>query len=638
MKSEANMIKTNLRHQKLLLSLLLIGTLLFVYGQVIHFTFANIDDQLYVTQNSHIQKGISFSGVVSFFTSSYAANWHPLTLLSLMIDHDIYGVNAGGYHFTNLFFHIVNTLLLFFLLNKMTGSIYRSLLVAALFGLHPMHVESVAWISARKDVLSTFFWLLTIWVYTSYIKQQDIVKYALVLIFFALGLMSKPMIVTLPFVLLLLDYWPLNRSISIKNLIIEKIPLFVLTVASSVVTYIVQKQAGAVVTIENFPLDARIYNAIVSYARYIEKALLPLNLSVYYPHPGMWPIWQVILSGCLIILLSILILRKLNRFPYLTVGWLWYLGTLVPVIGIVQVGSQAMADRYSYIPFIGLFIMMVWGVPELIRNFPHKKNVLGMISVLIIVVFSFLSWQRCQLWRDNVALWTDALKNYEIAFAYNIRGISYVEKGNYSQAIRDYNAALAIKPDAEFYNNRATAYAAVKQYEQAFNDINRAIRIKPTYADAYYNRGLFYYELGKFGLAVLDFTTAVSIKPDMYDAFLSRGVAFGSLRQYEKALADFNQALSIHSNLLQAYYNRGIVYNVYQRYSIAIDDFTEAVRIKPDYAEAHNYLGIVLEKTGRYEEAMNHFKIALQIKPDYRDADRNLRAVVVKMKESVNGH
>lgn len=626
-------MKINLRYRELLISLLLTGMVLLVYGQVAHFDFNNIDDQLYVTQNYHIQNGISIGGIVTVFTSSQIANWHPLTLLSLMIDHEVYGLNAGGYHLTNLLFHIINTLLLFFLLSKMTGTVYRSLLVAALFGLHPMHVESVVWISERKDVLSAFFWLLTIWAYAVYVKNPGIKNYIPVFVFFALGLMSKPMVVTLPFVLLLLDYWPLNRLKVKKVLLLEKIPLFILTILSCVITYLVQKQAGAVGTIENFPLDVRIYNAIVSYYRYLEKALLPLNLSVYYPHPGMWPIEQVVLAGSVIVLLSILIWKKKECCPYLPVGWLWYLGTLVPVIGIVQVGSQSMADRYSYIPLIGLFIMVVWGVPDLIKNRPYKQIVLGFITGLMIIVFSFLSWQRCQLWGDNVALWTDALSNYKIAFAYNLRGLSYIEKGNYSRAIEDYSAALAIQPDAEFYSNRATAYGALKQYGQAFDDINHALKIKPAYADAYYNRGLFYYELGKFDLAVLDFTSAVSIKPDMYDAFVSRGVAFGSQKQYEKALADFNQALNIHPNFLQAHYNRGIVYNIYQQYNLAINDFTKVLRIKPDYAEAHNYIGMALSKTGRYEEAMSHFKEALQIKPDYMDAARNLRDVKARMRK-----
>ena len=627
------MKKINRRYQKFLIYLLLTGMLVLVYGQVIHFEFANIDDHLYVTRDYHIHNGMDISGIVWAFTSSHVANWHPLTSLSLMIDHDLYGLNAGGYHATNLFFHLINTLLLFSLLSKMTGTVYRSLFVAVLFALHPMHVESVAWVSARKDVLSAFFWLLTMWAYARYTMCPGIKRYSLVFIFFALGLMSKPMVVTLPFVLLLLDYWPLQRSVSIKNLVIEKIPLFVLSIASSVVTYIVQKQAGAVGTIENFPLDVRIYNAIISYSRYIEKAILPLNLSVFYPHPGTWPIGQVILVGCLIILLSILILRKSDRYPYLPVGWLWYLGTMVPVIGIVQVGSQAMADRYSYIPFIGLFIMTAWGVPDLMKQWPYKKAALSFSAVLIMIAFSFLSWQRCQLWGDQVALWTDALNNHEIAFAYNIRGISYVEKGDYPRAIKDYNAALALKPHADFYSNRANAYGAIRQYEQAFDDINRALKIKPTYADGYYNRGLLYNELGKFDLAVLDFTSAIKLEPAMEDAFLNRGIAFGSQKQYDKALADFNQALKIHHNFYQAYYNRGIVYDLYQQYDLAVDNFMTTLRIKPDHAEAHNYIGMILIKTGKHEDSAFHFKKALQIKPGYTAAAKNLWAVSARIKK-----
>ncbi len=621
-------------HNVIILCLLLIILLFLVYGQVSHFNFVNIDDQLYVTQNSHIRNGVSVSGIVWAFTSSQAANWHPLTSLSLMIDHDIYALKAGGYHFTNLLFHILNTLLLFFLLNKMTGAVYRSFFVAALFALHPMHVESVAWISARKDVLSTLFWLLTIWAYFLYAKQPGIKRYLAFFVFFALGLMSKPMVVTLPFVLLLLDYWPLHRFPFRKNLIVEKIPLFVLTLVSSAVTYLVQKQAGAVGTIENFPLDIRIYNAIISYARYIEKAILPINLSVYYPYPEMWPIWQAALVGMMIILLSILIWRKSERYPYLPVGWLWYLGTLVPVIGIVQVGSQSMADRYSYIPFIGLFIMIAWGVPDLIKNRPYKKIILGFICALIIVVISLLSWQRCQLWGDKVALWTDALNNYKIAFAYNLRGLSYIEKGNHQRALEDYTAALVLN-DKYVYalNNRAITYATVGQNDLAFKDYEQAIKIKPNYADVYYNRALLYNKIGRYDLAILDFTSAIKFDHSMADAFVSRGIAFGSQRQFDRALADFNQALNIDRNFFQAYFNRGIVYNAYQQYDLAAADFTTALRIKPDHAEAHYYIGMILAKTGKYEKSMSHFKRALQIKPDYMDAITNLRAVSVKMKE-----
>lgn len=600
-------MKKILFRQRFLFCLLLTGLLLLVYGQVIHSNFANIDDQLYVTQSARIQNGISLSGIAWAFTSSQAANWHPLTSLSLMLDHDFYGLNAGGYHFTNLLFHILNTLLLFILLNKMTGAVYRSLFVAALFALHPLHVESVAWISERKDVLSTFFWLLTMWAYVSYAMHPGIKRYIPVVIFFALGLMSKPMVVTLPFVLLLLDYWPLNRSIPTKNLVIEKIPLLILTVASSVITYFVQKQAGAVAALEHFPLDMRIYNAIISYARYIEKTILPLNLSIYYPHPGMWPLWQVILAGSMIVFLSIFIWKKSDRYPYLPVGWLWYLGTLVPVIGLVQVGSQAMADRYTYIPLIGLFIILVWGVSDLMKNWRYKKAVLGFVSILIIIILSILSWQRCQLWGDQVALWTDALDNYKIPFAYNCRGAGYAEKGNYRQAIEDYNAALAMKPDAEFYSNRANAYAAIKQHEKAFNDYHDALKLKPDFADGFYNRGLLYIERGQYDMAVLDLTSAIKYDPSMADAFLSRGIAYGSLKQYDKALADFNQALNINQNFHEAYFNRGLIYFLYKsQYDLALADFRAVLRIKTEHQHASTNIGLILQKMEQSRQSEVH--------------------------------
>lgn len=620
-------------HQKLLLSVLLAVLLLAIYGNVIKFDFASIDDQVYVSQNPHIQNGLSLGGVAWVFKSSHAANWHPLTSLSLMIDYELFGLNAGGYHFTNLLFHILNTLLLFFLLSKMTGSSYRSFFVAVLFAIHPMHVESVAWIAERKDVLSAFFWLLTIWAYFLYAKKPGIKTYALIITFFVLGLMSKPMVVTLPFVLLLLDYWPINRSAPIKNLLIEKIPLFLLSAVSSVITYIVQKQAGAVVTMEAFPADVRIYNAVVSYYTYLEKALLPINLSVYYPHPGMWPFEEVVLSGSILVLLSILILRNFKRNPYLPVGWLWYLGTLAPVIGIVQVGSQAMADRYSYLPFIGLFVIASWGITDLVRNWHYKKAVLGFVSILVIISFSFLSWQRCQLWGDQVALWTDALKNHEIAFAYNIRGLSYAEKREYKQAISDYNAALALKPNADFYNNRSIAYSGLKHFTQSLDDVNSALSMKPTFADGYYNRGLLHNTLGKYHLAVLDFTSALKYAPDMQDAFLSRGIAYGFQKQYEKALADFEQALRINHNFFQAYYNRGIVYDIYGNYDFAIENFMAALKIQPTHAPVWNYLGLLWVKKGEYSRSLLYFKKALQIKPDYDEAAKNLQVVLDKIQK-----
>ncbi len=679
--------KINKRLQMVFICFFLSICILLVYGQVTSHDFINIDDSLYVTQNPHIQNGFTLNNFFWAFTTTNAANWHPLTWLSFMGDYEIYGLRAGGYHFTNLLFHIINTLLLLFVLNKLTGAFYRSVFVAALFALHPLHVESVAWVAARKDVLSTFFWLLTIWAYSRYVTRPEAKRYFLVFTFFALGLMAKPMVVTLPFVLLLLDYWPLNRfgnnrtinnhkefqpcgdfiahtkapairkaggtaiydKISLPNavmdlwqnmkqktiafLILEKIPLFILTIFSCVITYIAQKHAGAVAAADAFPLDVRMINAIVSYGGYIGRTLWPNDLSVFYPHPGIWPLGKVLLSGFFLIISSLLILFSARRYPYLATGWLWYLGTLVPVIGLVQVGDQAMADRYTYMPLIGLFIMMAWGVPDIIRRLPYRRVILGFISFLIIIALSILSWQRCQLWGDKVALWDDALKNYKFAFAYNIRGLGYADKGQYRRAIEDFNAALAIKPEyAEAIINRANVYGAIGQYEQALRDFNYALRLKPHFADNYYNRGILYLKMNRLDLAIDDFTMAIRIEPDMADAFNNRGVALRLKMQYEKAFADFNQALRINQNHTQAYYNRGVIYNIHKQYDLAIEDFIKALKITPDYAAAYFNMGLAFSAQGKFAEAINSYENTLRIQPNNIDALKNQGIILKKMK------
>jgi lipoprotein NlpI len=607
----------------------LIAITFIVYRQVANFDFINIDDSVYVTNNSHVQNGLTGNSVEWALKTTYAGFWHPMTWLSLMLDSQMYGKWAGGYHLTSLLLHIANSLLLLLILFKMTGSFWRSGFVAALFALHPLHIESVAWIAERKDVLSTFFGMLTIYAYISYAQYQGVVRYLLVVVLFLFSLMAKPMLVTLPFALLLLDYWPLRRfyfngktieengsdkSIAFKTaplkcLILEKIPLLVIIVPICIVTYYAENKFGALPSMESFPLDIRILNSIMSYVRYMDKMFLPINLSVYYPHSSGWPVWQVLLSGGFLILASILSLLKAYHHPYLTVGWFWYLGTLIPVIGIIQVGPQAMADRYTYIPLIGLFIIITWGVTELTRTWPYKKTILSCCSVFIIITLSILSWQRCQLWGDKVALWDDVIKKYKvssqgnvkndqmIAFAYNFRGLGYADKGQYKQAIDDYNTALATKPDyTEALNNRAIVYGATGEYQLAFRDLANIITINPGFADAYYNRGNINLAKNHLDLAINDFTAAINIEPDIADAFNNRGVAFLAKKEYQKAFIDFTQALKINRNHAHAYYNRGRIYNIYQQYDAAIEEFNQALKIKPDYADAANNLQITLNR------------------------------------------
>lgn len=703
--------------QKLLISVFLIIIIFLVYGQTINYGFINIDDELYVTGNDRVKEGINIENIFWAFTTTHAANWHPLTWLSLLIDSSLFGLSAGGYHFTNLLLHLANSLLLFFLLSRLTGSTYKSAFVAALFALHPLHVESVAWVSGRKDVLSTLFWLLTVWAYAGYVYLPGWRRYCILIFFFILGILSKPMLVTLPFVLLLLDYWPLNRFASnhfpkadfilsekavvkirksadilagdllkeentkwsdrpvsrLENveqksasaLIVEKIPLFVLTLFACVITYVVQKQGGGVAPADAFPLDVRLANAVVSYFDYIVKMFWPVNLSVFYPHPGYWPFEKIILFGLFMILISLVVLLGARRYPYLAVGWLWYIGTLVPVIGLVQVGAQAMADRYTYVPLIGLFIMVSWSAPQMALRLKHKKLILSFSAAFLILVLSILSWQRCQLWSDEFTLWDDFLRNHESAFAYNVRGAGYAKRGENETAIRDYSSALKLDPNfAPAYINRASAYGEVGRYDQALRDFRQAIRINPNFAGAYYNRGLVYKNMGKLDEAIADFTEAVKFQADMEDAYLNRGVVHGMTGQHKKALDDFNQSIKIKKNFAEAYYNRGIIYNMLKQYDLAIADFEKALdinpqnaaaynnmafaldamgktkealksygaalQIEPDYALANNNLGMMLDRLGRYEESIAHFEKALKSRPDYAEANRNLQAALEK--------
>jgi len=385
----------------------LILATLAVYWQVQHHAFVNYDDSFYVTDNRHIQEGLTLESVRWAFTTTYGGNWHPLTWLSHMLDHKLFGMNPGRHHLTSLILHVLNTLLLFLVFKKMTGDSWPSGFVAALFALHPLHVESVAWIAERKDVLSTFFWMLTMWSYIRYIERPATGRYLTALLFFSLGLMAKPMVVTLPFVLLLLDYWPLNRlqnqpsnakitsqtKTDFLGLVREKIPFFILVEMSCVATFYAQNQAGAMVSLDSIPFIARFANAVLSYATYMGKMIWPSNLAVIYMYPEMVSWWQAAAAGLALASIFSAAFIFIKKKPYFAVGWLWFAGTLVPVIGLVQVGSQSMADRYTYIPLIGLFIVIAWGVPELVARLPRKKTWLTLLAALTIAVLMLLTRQ-----------------------------------------------------------------------------------------------------------------------------------------------------------------------------------------------------------------------------------------------------
>jgi tetratricopeptide (TPR) repeat protein len=614
-------------------------------------SFINLDDDIYVYENAYVQSGLNAKSIGQAFSSELAEKggfWHPITWLSLMLDYQIFGLNPHGYHLMNLLFHVMNTILLFLILHRMTKTLWPSAFVAALFAIHPLHVESVAWIAERKDVLSTFFFMLTLGAYSYYVEYPGLRRYFFVLLFFILGLMAKTMLITLPFVLLLLDYWPLQRFQEIKPdhkiqtesfksvtsdkqkkkskkeqavketlevkkpadpeykwsliypLLWEKVPVFFLAILSSIVTYIAEQRLGAVPSIETLPMSIRIGNAFISYIAYIGKMIWPSNLAIFYPHPGWFLVnGKVFWSVLLLIAITGTVFWMVKKVPYLATGWLWYAGTLVPVIGIVQVGSFSMADRFTYIPLIGLFIMMAWGVPDLLKKWNYREKIILASSVLSILCLSIITWTQVGYWQNSITLFDHTLKvtdnNWLI---YNNRGLTYSVLGNYEQAIEDYDKAIEINPGyAEAYNNRGNDYNSLGNYKQAIEDLNRAIKIRPVYAEAYFNRGTAYTGLGNYRQAIEDLTWAIKIRPVYAEAYSNRGNAYNGLGNYRQAIKDYNRAIEINP-AYGIYNNRGSAYRDLGNYRQAINDLNKAIEINPDYTDAYTNRGGVYFKQG----------------------------------------
>lgn len=472
-------------------SLLLAAIVIGIYARTLTHSFLSFDDNVYVTENSYVNSGFNWGGVAWAFRSTAATNWHPLTWLSHILDCQIYGLNPWGHHLTNLLLHIANTLLLFSLLLRMTGSIWRGAFTAALFGVHPLHVESVAWIAERKDVLSAFFWLATMWFYVSFTKRPSTRHYVLVVLVFMLGLMTKPMLVTLPLVLLLIDFWPLNRlqATSKKaSLIIEKIPLFMLSIASAIITFIAQRQGGAVSSLSHLSFSERLINAVCSYTAYLSSTIWPIGLSAFYPIPREGtPVFIALSAAALLLAITAVVFVYRKHVPCLFVGWSWYLITLIPVIGLVQVGAQARADRYTYIPLIGIFIAISWGIPDFIRR---KRSLRGILTTVLkaaaivwIVLLSVAAWVQAGFWRDSVSLFShSAAVTKDNALAYNNWGFALSREGRLDEAIQKYKKALQISPKwAEARSNLADALSDKGDISEAIDQYRQAIILRPTW-------------------------------------------------------------------------------------------------------------------------------------------------------------
>jgi len=651
---------------KPLIGLLLIVATLGAFWQVRSHDFLNYDDDIYVTENPQVQKGFTRKSVIWAFTSGYASNWHPLTWLSHMLDCQLFGLNPGGHHLTNLMLHLANTLLLFLLLNRMTSAFYRSAFVAALFALHPLHVESVAWVAERKDVLSTLFWMLTMWTYFLYVEHPRLGRYLLTLVVFTLGLMTKPMLVTLPCVLLLLDYWPLDRLAMRKSvdsinsgaqkrlssspqrafllrLFWEKVPFFAFAAVSSGVTFLVQQSSGAVKPVELFPLSIRIANGLVSYVSYMGKMIWPLHLAVFYPHPGSsLPMWLAGAAGLLLLGISVAVIRAGRRHPYLAVGWLWYLGTLVPVIGLVQVGMQAMADRYTYVPLIGLFIMIAWGIPELTRGWRHGRVALRMVAGSLLAALMVCTWMQLRHWKNNMTLFEHALHTTDNNYlAYDSLGNTLAQQGKIEEAIAHYSAALRIKPDFVIsHNNLGLALLQRGDVEQAITHFTAALRYQSHFPEAHNNLGLALARQGYVGRAIDHYLEAIRLRPDYPEAHNNLGNALASQGMFEQAISHYSEALRLKPEDAEAHSNLANVLATKAKFKEAIDHYAQALLIKPDNFEAHYNLGVILADQGKFDEAIDHYSQALRLKPEDAEAHYNLGNALAsqgKFKEAI-GH
>lgn len=599
------------------------------------------DDDDYVVENPHVQKGLDPSEILWAFTTPHAHNWQPLTFISHMIDVQLFGLNPGSHHVINLLFHIANSLLCFIVFRKMTGALWPSAFIAALFALHPLHVESVAWIAERKDVLSTFFFMLTLWTYASYVKKPDTKRYLPVLIFFILGLMSKPMMVILPFVLLLLDFWPFGRFqkaqtgnlSSPKNilpkstgkqkvnrdnihkpvnnmgqaemnfhwptifpLLREKVPLFVIMVISGVITLYAQR--GVIKPVDLYPLPTRLANAFVSCMSYIGNMLWPDGLAVFYPYGGNLSYWPVAISVILILLISAIII--ILRHPYLIIGWLWYLGTLIPVIGLVQVGLQAKADRYTYIPLIGIFIIISYGIAELARRWPQLKKIIAPAAGVIILILIALTHLQVKTWQNSGTLYQHATE---------------VTVNNYWA---HYNLGLYLTKQ--------------NSYEKALYHLLESLRIKPLQDDAELTYGSIMAKQGNEESAIAHFKEAIRINPKSSTAYNNWGLLLSRTGKHEAAIPLFREALRINEKDYRTHYLLGVSLSNIGELDKSLFHLSESLQLSSQQPVVHNAIGIILLNMGRIDEAIDHFRQALLIDPSYPNARKNIRMALERKK------
>lgn len=635
--------------------LLLILCTLAVYWQVRDFDFVTWDDDIYVTNNPYVQAGLTFDSLKYAFGNLDFGHWHPLTWLSHMAAWQAFGARPAWHHLINVIFHIANALLLFLLLNRMTGALWRSWFVAALFALHPLHVESVAWIAERKDVLSTLFWLLTTHAYVSYVRNSTPRNYLPILIYFALGLMCKPMLISLPVTLLLLDYWPLgrlgsdsmpwkNRLPFLKSLILEKLPLLALSIASSIVTYLAgQARMGDISILDMVPWTVRLPNAVISYARYLMNAIWPSKLAAIYPYPlnGM-DMSQLLVSGAVLLLITALAILSLRKAPFMAVGWLWYLGTLVPVSGLfIQAGPQAMADRYTYIPLIGVFIAATWGVSQLferLRKSPTPENrpakwlarLPAVAGVLVLLPLGVCAWHQAGYWRNTRTLFERAIAVTQNNWlAHNNLGFSLYSQGQIAEAMTHFQHALTIRPDYEkAHNNLGSALDAAGRRDEAAAHYREALRLNPNLRTVHFNLGMLLAAQGKTDEAMQAYLEELRINPRHPGSHNNLGIIYQNRGQHQQAVRHYMDALNARPDYANARFNLGQAYAALGQVDDALLQHQEALRLKPaEFSWRLQYAGLLAQQ-GRVDEAISNYREVLRIKPDLASAYNSLGAAL----------
>lgn len=593
------------RHQLHLTALGLVLLTCAAYWRVCGCEFTNYDDTQYVLWNTHVRTGLSPANLAWAFNLGYASNWHPLTWMSHMLDCTLFGLKPAGHHAVNLLLHLANTVLLFLLLNKLTKSHWKSALVAALFAVHPLHVESVAWIAERKDVLSALFWMLTMWAYVRYTERPSTKHYALVGLSFAFGLMAKPMLVTLPLMLLLLDYWPLGRFGGAQaksrkkaepwigwRLIREKLPLIGLSAVSSALTFIAQRRGESVASMSRVPVVFRVENSLISYASYLLKTVWPRGLAPFYPYPmEAIAVWKVAASILVLTAISLLVYSKRRTAPYLAFGWVWYLVTLLPVIGLVQVGAQSMADRYTYIPLIGVFVAIVWGVSGSIGNKAVHRTALTAASLVVVVVLAACTWVQAGYWQNSIALFTHTMN---------------VTENNYTA-----------------YANLATAYAAKKDYAEAESYYVRALKFRSDTATLHFDYANTLHALGKVDQAAQEYAEALRLKPDFHDAEDNLS-ALKRKQEYAARAKVLLQQSGSNPADAATHLNKAVALDAEGKSVEAEREYREAIRLNPDFAEAHSNYGVLLRNKGDLDGAIREYQEAVRIKPEFVQAYMNM--------------